>query len=73
MGQAVNPHSGTGILAESPGDGILIAYGRTVPTDATAGYSPGCLFIKTDGTAGACLYVNDGSKASCDFDAFGDQ
>jgi len=43
--------------------------GTTVPTDATAGYAPGCIFIKTDGGAGTTLYINEGTAASCDFNA----
>jgi hypothetical protein len=44
--------------------------GATVPTDATVGYAPGCLFIKTDGTTlDNTIYINVGTKASCNFDA----
>jgi len=50
-------------------DGILLCYGTTVPTDATAGYAKGCLFIHTDGAAGTMIYCNEGSNTSCDFDA----
>lgn len=50
-------------------DGILIAYGNTVPTDATSGYAIGCLFMHTDGGDGTALYVNEGTAASCDFNA----
>ena len=50
-------------------DGILIAYGNTVPTDETAGYAIGCIFIHTDGGDGTALYVNEGTAASCDFNA----
>ena len=50
-------------------DGITLAYGSTVPTDATAGYAPGCRFIHTDGTTGTALYVNEGTATSCDFNA----
>lgn len=50
-------------------DGILLAYGKTVPADASVGYSPGCLFIHIDGSVGTMLYCNEGSKASSDFDA----
>ena len=49
--------------------GLLIASGKTVPTDGTAGYQTGCLFQHTDGGAGTALYVNEGTSASCDFDA----
>ena len=50
-------------------DGILQAYGNTVPTDATAGYAIGCLFHHTDGGDATALYVNEGTAASCDFNA----
>lgn len=48
-------------------DGKLITYGTTVPTDAATGYAEGCIFIKTDGSAGAQIYINEGSDTSCDF------
>ncbi len=57
------------ILADGNGD-ILIAQGTTVPTDATAGYAKGCLFIDTDvatGTTG--LNCNKGTNLSCQFTA----
>jgi len=47
--------------------GYLIAYGTTVPTDGTAGYAPGCIFVHTDGTAGTTDYINEGTSTSCDF------
>lgn len=56
-----------GVIAQDPRTGILIAFGVTVPTDADGGYSPGCLFIHSDGTDGSALYVNEGTLASCDF------
>jgi hypothetical protein len=49
--------------------GLLMASGKTVPADGTAGYQTGCLFQHTDGGAGTALYVNEGTAASCDFDA----
>lgn len=49
--------------------GLLFQTGTTVPTDAAKGYGTGCLFLHTDGTAGAVLYVNEGSITSCDFNA----
>jgi hypothetical protein len=70
MSHAVNIHDGLGQIAKDPNQGILIAYGTTVPTDATVGYAPGCLFIKTDGTTlDNTLFINVGTKASCNFDA----
>jgi len=50
-------------------DGIMLAYGTTVPSDGTAGYALGCLFIHTDGGVGTMLYCNEGTAGSCDFDA----
>jgi hypothetical protein len=44
-------------------DGILIAYGTSVPS-SEAGYAPGCLFLDV---SGAKLYVNNGSVTSCTF------
>jgi len=49
--------------------GKIYDRGTTVPTDATAGYATGCLFIDTTGGAGVTLYVNEGSVTSCDFNA----
>ncbi len=43
--------------------------GITVPADGTAGYGIGCLFQHTDGGNGTALYVNEGTAASCDFNA----
>jgi len=51
------------------GDDLRLASGATVPTDGTAGYVTGCLFMHTDGGAGTALYVNEGSVTSCNFDA----
>jgi hypothetical protein len=51
------------------GTNALIAWGTTVPSDGVAGYAVGCLFIHTDGSAGSALYCNEGTAASCDFDA----
>jgi len=50
-------------------DGILDAYGNTVPTDATSGYAIGCLFQHTDGGDATALYVNEGTASSCNFNA----
>lgn len=60
-------------------DGIAIENGKnlpqfqvgaTVPTDGTAGYAPGDIFIKNVSNGiGSTLYVNEGSDTSCDFNA----
>ncbi len=49
-------------------DGILLAYGSTVP-DGLAGYAIGCIFMHTDGTNGTALYVNEGTTTTSDFNA----
>ncbi len=67
--EKVGAETVTPILADGNGD-ILIAQGTTVPTDATAGYAKGCLFIDTDvatGTTG--LNCNKGTNLSCQFTA----
>lgn len=46
-------------------DGIMDAYGTTVPTGA--GYATGCLFRKTDGGDATSLYVNEGNATTADF------
>lgn len=51
-------------------NGRVFDFGATVPSDGTADYAPGCVFVHSDGAAGARLYVNVGSNTSCNFDAF---
>lgn len=45
----------------------LIMEGPTVPANGLVGYSPGATFYKRGGTAGAQLYINEGSATSCLF------
>jgi len=60
------------ILQKDAAGKILMATGTTVPTDATAGYAKGCIFIDTDVTTGSTgLYENVGTTTSCNFDALG--
>jgi len=49
--------------------GLLWEDGETVPTDGTSGYQPGCIFQKTNGSAGTVFYLNEGTASSCDFNA----
>src|SRR3990167_1396431 len=50
--------------------GVLNAYGSAVPTDGDVGYAPGCyFFLSTGGSAGGTVYINEGTKASADFNA----
>lgn len=55
-------------LKDAAGNAVY-AIGTTVPTDSTAGYAKGCLFVDTDVAAGTSgLYVNVGTTAACNFD-----
>jgi len=51
------------------GVGILFDHGTTVPTDGTSDYAPGCIFQDTDAAADASFLINQGTLASCNFDA----
>jgi len=47
----------------------ILDIGDTVPTDATAGYEIGAIFLHTDGSGGTVMYHNEGTAGSCDFNA----
>lgn len=56
-----------GIFAEDfLGNGTL-ACGSAVPSDAAAGYAPGCIWFKTGASTGDGHYINRGSATSCSF------
>ena len=65
----VSQNKGSDNVMISAAGNALLAHGTTVPTDGDSGYAIGCLYIHTDGGAGTALYVNEGTAASCDFDA----
>lgn len=69
MSQPLVLQDATGIIVELPNGGILMAHGTTVPSDGAENYATGCLFLHTDGGDGTALYVNEGTKASADFNA----
>lgn len=69
MSKTVQPHSADQVVSRDERGDILESYGNTVPTDATTGYAVGSLFHHLDGSAGDSLYVNDGSRTSCDFNS----
>jgi len=69
MSNVHRAHDGTGRLTEVPGIGVLEQYGTTLPTDGSAGYAPGCVFIKTNGSGGTLRYLNEGSATSSSFKA----
>ena len=61
------------VLVRDGSGKILWATGTEVPTDDTAGYAKGCLFIDTNVAAGTTgLYVNVGDTDDCNFDAVSD-
>jgi len=60
---------GRGLEVYVPGIGVLDTCGVTVPTAGLEGYSAGCTFKKTNGSADASFYINQGSLTSCDFQA----
>ena len=64
MSKRFHVQDNTGVLHEHDTKGHLFAWGTAAPTAAAAGYSPGCLYINTAGSAGSVLYVNTGTKAS---------
>jgi hypothetical protein len=53
---------------DSAGNALKVS-GATKPADGDAGYAKGCLFVDTDASAGAVLFVNEGSATSADFNA----
>ncbi len=55
---------GTGILASKPPVGTLIIYQTAAPTNGQTGFATGCIWINTSGTAGAILYLNQGTASS---------
>jgi hypothetical protein len=65
--QADFPASGRALFVN--GIGYMLAWGTTVPADATTGYGTGCLFFHTDAaTVADALYINGGSTTSANFD-----
>lgn len=58
-----------GILLKDDRGMAVFAFGTSVPADGVLGFATGCLFVKTNGSAGTALYVNEGSHTSADFDA----
>lgn len=61
------------VLIYDGSDDVLLATGTDVPSDDTAGYAKGCLFVDTDVAAATTgLYVNVGTTSDCDFDAVSD-
>ncbi len=57
--------SGQGHMIGLPTRGGTSSNATTgIPTNGTAGFAPGCLFLNFKGGAGSCLYVNQGTGSS---------
>lgn len=73
MSKPLTPHGfddfANAVISVDEDSNIAIVYGATVPTDATKGYMPGALFLQNDGSTGTLFYINQGTAASCDFNA----
>ena len=73
MSKVLQPHgtlaSGVTPIVEIAGYGIVQAAGLVFPPDGTRGFAPGCTFHHLDGGDGTAFYVNEGTFASCDFNA----
>jgi hypothetical protein len=57
------------VLERDLSGNVLRCSGTVTIMDAGSGYAAGCLYIKTDGSIGTTLWVNEGSSSSCDFNA----
>lgn len=65
--------AGTGVIIRAPNEGILLATNGSetqfnattgVPTNGTANYMPGCIFLNKLGSIGSFWYANTGTLAS---------
>lgn len=57
--------SGDGVIERADNGDIVLLRGSAAPSDGQPGYSPSCLFLKSDGT----IYWNNASdNLSCNFD-----
>lgn len=61
--------SPTGALVFNFVGEAVLAAGDSVPADGLGGYGEGCIFYKNSGAADAQVYINQGTGASCNFDA----
>lgn len=68
LGRLMKVATEPAVIAGENTNGLVFTRGDTVPTDATAGYAKGCIFVNTDGTDHSdLLYTNIGTAASCNF------
>lgn len=65
--ETINSQSIVGLFADGNGD-LLMATGTALVTDGGTGYAKGCQFILSNATTGSpCVYLNKGSRTSCQF------
>jgi len=70
IGQTTTINSQSVVVTERNAAGkVTYCYGTVSVTDGGAGYAKGCFYVKTDGSSGTTLYINEGSTSSCDFNA----
>jgi hypothetical protein len=69
MSAPIRIQAAGGVAIEDGRNNAVFVVGATVPSDGTAGFVTGCLFIHTDGGAGTAFYCNVGTDTSCNFDA----
>jgi hypothetical protein len=70
IGQTTTINSQSVVVTERNAAGkVTCCYGTVSVTDGGAGYAKGCFYVKTDGSGGTTLYINEGSTSSCDFNA----
>jgi len=67
MSGRIHQQDATGVLATNDLGDVSELFASAYPADASAGYAPGCICKLTTGVVGATLYVNEGSRTSCDF------
>ncbi len=54
----------TGVITRLANVGVLELCGTGAPTNGQAGFAPGCVYIRVDGSAGTTRYVNEGTSSS---------
>ena len=67
MSQRHAVQDATGVIATNDGGDIIIACGTSTPGDGAAGYSNGCIYIKTDQGDHQGVFANIGSNTSANF------
>lgn len=67
MSRAVVKQYADPAVIVDPARGVVFACGPTMPVDGSLGYAPGCIFLDNDAAAGSQFFLNEGTKASSDF------